>query len=144
MFTRKSGRARYSWAAVTVLVTPALVGAFNPAVATASPLPSDARASSISTVSTNPSHRLSLRTAPVNSSPASTPEPIKESRGAVSALLKLFAAGVKKVPGLWNSFAAGVKKAYTWFSQNTWKVVKGIASAISFLLNAYEVWKGFH
>lgn len=100
--------------------------------------------SSLSVVSTSTSHEAAVRVVPATPAPGSTSGAAAESRGAVGALLKLFAAGVKKVPGLWNTFAAGVKKAYTWFSQNTWKVVKGIAGAISFLLNAYEVWRGFH
>lgn len=81
-----------------------------------------------------------------NTASSTTPQPQvpQEARGAASALLKAFAAGVKKVPGLWNVFISGVKKAYTWFANNTWKAVKAIAAAISFLLNALDVWQGFH
>ncbi|ROQ37380.1 hypothetical protein EDF46_2836 [Frondihabitans sp. PhB188] len=67
-----------------------------------------------------------------------------EPRGAIGTLLKLFATGVKKVPGLWSTFASGVKKAYSWFANHTWKAVKAVAAAVSFLLNAYDIWKGFH
>lgn len=148
MFKSKSSRTRRTWTVTAVLIAPALLGITVPSVASAATPSGIATTASSSSAQPNAPRVLSAAGTPQGSVSATGLDANSaagaESRGAISTLLKLFSTGVKKIPGLWSTFSNGVKKAYTWFANNTWKAVKAIAAAVSFLLNAYEVWRGFH